>query len=47
MKGDFQLRAQQGLNQADMQLTTLCQQYGLPKPFDVTDTPGGSITGAG
>jgi hypothetical protein len=47
MKGDFQLRAQQGLNQADMQLTTLCQKYGLPKPFDVTDTPGGSITGVG
>lgn len=47
MKGDFQLRAQQGLNQADQQLTALCQKYGLPKPFDITDTPGGNITGMG
>lgn len=45
MKGNFQMRAQQGLNQADMQLTSLCQKYGIPKPFDITDTPGGTVTG--
>jgi len=47
MKGDFQMRAQQGLIRADQQLSALCQQYGIPKPFDITDTPGGNVTGMG
>jgi len=45
MKGGLQLQAEQGLRNADAQLTTLTQRYGLPKPFDITDTPRGSVTG--
>jgi hypothetical protein len=45
MKGSLGLSAAQGLAAADQQLTVLCQKYGITKPFDVTDTPAGGVTG--
>lgn len=45
MKGSLGSSAAQGLAAADQQLTVLCQKYGITKPFDVTDTPAGGVTG--
>jgi hypothetical protein len=45
LKGPLQVQAQQGLATADQQLVSLCNRYGIPKPFDVTDTPVGGVTG--
>jgi hypothetical protein len=47
MKGPLQNQAQAGLRNADAQLTALCQQYGIKKPFDITDNPAGTVTGMG
>ena len=35
----------QALTLADKQLVTLCDKYGINKPFDVSDTHTGSVTG--
>lgn len=45
MKGSLGARKDQALMAADQQLTALCQKYGIQKPFDVTDTPSGAVTG--
>lgn len=45
MKGSLGSRKDRALAAADQQLATLCQKYGIQKPFDVTDTPAGGVTG--
>ncbi|HEY3412243.1 MAG TPA: zinc ribbon domain-containing protein [Armatimonadota bacterium] len=45
MKGSLGSRKDRALAAADQQLTVLCQKYGIQKPFDVTDTPAGGVTG--
>ena len=45
MKGSLGANKDRALAAADQQLTVLCQKYGIRKPFDVTDTPSGAVTG--